>query len=196
MSAIAHICTAESDTSQWEAQSIPFLPDVSNVELSELPRRIREGVNRSITHLPHSLWPNAHQSFEVLRWQAPAFQAIPSILSNKYVCKMTTPRLCLGYPVSSQGYSRLECALKLDRRKAADRGIAIDGVCRHIEQEIQHRVRRELVWFEGQDIWMLSLCSNWDMSRQLDQIVPKLREILGEGEDPKWYLDVWHSKWS
>lgn len=73
---------------------------------------------------------------------------------------------------------------------------AIADALHHIEKQIKYKLELEQVWLEGDDILLLSICSNWEIPKSVRYALPKLQEILGETEGPKWYLDVEHSTWT
>ncbi|EMD33000.1 hypothetical protein CERSUDRAFT_99009 [Gelatoporia subvermispora B] len=195
MSVTFYFVELYGDLDQTDVHLSTLIQKLSKTELRQVPKRIRDEFDQRIISLPRSLQPDT--PFEVVR-SASAITAIPSVLSHKCVFKKITPRLCLGYTVNQKKLAHL-CQMCQIKYRAAlshtSRGSTLEHVRAHVEQRIGHSVRTEHVWLEGEDVAVLSLCSNWEMSKKLKESVPLFRDIVGGTENPKWYLDIWHSQW-
>lgn len=127
---------------------------------------------------------------EVAR-QTPALKKLERVLREPYSFEPLPPMLHYGYAVEVEQLQDIAAHLGYTREaEGYNRLTAMIKAINHITGEvIEHPAKLKNALCEGEFLLVVSLCTNWEPSERLDEVVPKLKEYLGETEDPMWYLD-------
>ncbi|EMD33003.1 hypothetical protein CERSUDRAFT_108521 [Gelatoporia subvermispora B] len=147
--------------------------------------------------LPETLKPGAPS--ELVRQTVP-MQKLKPMLFEPLSLEPTPPRMCYGYPVDKKKCMRIARGLKQRVNIVPyTTSIAMYDAMAYMEKQIGHELEIENVWCEGSDILIFSLCCNWNSREELAvaaKALPKLKHILELTEDPMWYVDVYHPRWT
>ncbi|EMD33256.1 hypothetical protein CERSUDRAFT_98851 [Gelatoporia subvermispora B] len=150
-----------------------------------------------VAGLPDSLKPQKPPHSLALARQTPALPKLERILRAPYSFEPLPPRLHYGYPITVDRLQELALGLGYTPEVPMRSDLkAVAKVMNHIMGEvIEHPADLKLVYCEDKLVGIISLCTNWAPSARWKEIGPKLKEYLGEIEDPKWYLDMDHWYW-
>ncbi|EMD33277.1 hypothetical protein CERSUDRAFT_76941 [Gelatoporia subvermispora B] len=139
------------------------------------------------------------KAFDEFRAEPPALRALERILYVPYSFEPLPLMLHYGYATTMERLKEvaLDLGYKLKWDVDCDHNAFVKVLSLIIREVIDHPVALKGAFCEGKMVLVISLCTNWAPSPELEENVPKLKEYLGETEDPKWYLDCerWYCRY-
>ncbi|EMD32982.1 hypothetical protein CERSUDRAFT_98989 [Gelatoporia subvermispora B] len=171
-----------------------FAKIVPREQWKSFMKSMKDEVANRIAGLPDSLKPGA--SDELVK-QAPAMPKLQLVLFKQFPIQPYPPRLCYGYILDKNRFIRI--AWNLGAEITNSSGIATLDAVNFLKKQIRHELECVHVWLDGSNKMIISFCSNWDEEDDLRAAVRaarRLKDITGEEDMPKWYLDTLHSQWT
>ncbi|OCH89423.1 hypothetical protein OBBRIDRAFT_826565 [Obba rivulosa] len=159
-------------------------------------KQLKAYITRRIKNLPEGLKPG-NRSREAAR-QVPAMDKIARILLAPRSFEPIPPMLHYGYPIDVKKFCDIAVKTGFTKKRHGENyseEVAIWHTCCYISQQIGSECEIRIGFCSGTNVLLLSLCDNYEPCRKIDEILPKVQEILGVTEQPKWYLNHEHWRW-
>lgn len=121
---------------------------------------------------------------------------LPRILFIPLSCEPLPPMLHYGYPVAISRLMQISVDGGYTGPTWADTCGSVGGhlaAITYISESIKHDIDIPAAFVNGQERFVVSICTNWFPAKGVGEIVRRLKEFLGETEDPQWYVDT--DKW-
>lgn len=132
------------------------------------------------------------QSYEKARL-TPPMRVVSKILLWPLACEPSPPVLHYGYPITVPQLMQIAIDGGYTGPTWKDTGGSAGGyvaAIAHISDSIGHDVDVPTGFVNGDVRLIVSICTNRCLAKGVAEIVRKLKEFLGEAEEPKWYVDT------